>query len=209
MQINNIIFDLGGIIVDIHQNAVLEAFGQLYDVDQSVILEYSKSEAFMNSLSSYERGHINFDKFHRHVNETLDSESEASHFLEAWLKMIGSIPEERLETLRALKENGLSIYLFSNTSPEHITHLKSLYEDFEHHFDACYYSYEIGHRKPDRSGFLYILNENRLKPEETLFVDDMPENIQTARDLAINCLHLEQNRGINKTLFADMIAQDE
>jgi putative hydrolase of the HAD superfamily len=56
-------------------------------------------------------------------------------------------------------------------------------------FEKAYYSYEIGLRKPTKEIFKYILEDSNLDPDETLFIDDSNQNIKTAKELGLNCIH--------------------
>ena len=53
-------------------------------------------------------------------------------------------------------------------------------------FEKTYYSHEMGMRKPDREIFDFVLNDAQIKPEETLFIDDSPQHLATARSLGIH-----------------------
>jgi putative hydrolase of the HAD superfamily len=62
--------------------------------------------------------------------------------------------------------------------------------DFNDHFIKAYYSQYLGLRKPYANSFLAILEEQNLKAEETLFIDDTIKNIEAADALGIKTIHL-------------------
>jgi putative hydrolase of the HAD superfamily len=110
----------------------------------------------------------------------------------------------RIESLAALKRlrGKYKIFLLSNTNSIHYTQFSKIFKTtidekpFNSLFDKAYYSHEIGLRKPDAEAFEYVLNENNLKPEETLFIDDSIQNIEGARRVGMPTIHLENGMKI-------------
>ena len=57
-----------------------------------------------------------------------------------------------------------------------------------------YLSHEIGVRKPNIEAFQFILKQQKLNPNEVLFIDDSPQHIEDAKKLGINTYHLNMVR---------------
>ena len=87
----------------------------------------------------------------------------------------------------------------SNTDSIHINHFKettgdAFYNRFYNCFEKVYFSYDLGKRKPDVEIYNYVINENNLNPEKTLFVDDNLDNIQGAKKTGLQVWHLQKGK---------------
>ncbi|WP_431212912.1 HAD-IA family hydrolase [Puia sp. P3] len=88
------------------------------------------------------------------------------------------------------------LFLFSNTNALHLAALQKTYINafgggsLEDHFEKTYYSHLLGMRKPDKESFEYILRENQLAAEETMFVDDAIVNVEGAEQVGLRGLFL-------------------
>jgi HAD superfamily hydrolase (TIGR01549 family) len=123
----------------------------------------------------------------------------------AWNAMLGDVPEKRLDLLVKAKQN-YSTFLLSNTNELHIDMFEhELYQEhgvknFEDYFDKVYYSCRIGMRKPDKEIFEFVLEQNSLKPEETVFIDDSIQHVQGAGACGINAYLLSPNMEVGDLL---------
>ncbi len=190
-MIENIIFDFGGVFINLDAEAVprgLRNFG--VDFPQPELIALSQQ---------YEKGVINSEAFLRGVNRCIPG-SHTEDIRTIWNQMIADFPEERLEFLKDLKESGqYRMFLLSNTNALHIEQVKQTmgmasYNQFYSCFDSFYLSHEIGMRKPDREIFSFVLDENGLNPAHTLFIDDTEEHTLSASQLGIKTWHLDIKR---------------
>ena len=87
------------------------------------------------------------------------------------------------EVVARVKKTGVKLLLLSNISKYFV----SIKEDFEELslFDTCYFSAEIGLTKPDLKIYQYVLDREKINPEEALFIDDSEKNISGAAALGI------------------------
>ncbi len=113
-----------------------------------------------------------------------------------WNQIIGDYPPNRIELLKTIKPN-YRLFLLSNTNQIHYNFYIQKFKnefgfDFLSLFEETYWSFKIGCRKPDNEPYLHVLNENNLVPEETLFIDDSIQNIETAKNLGIKTVYLDQ-----------------
>lgn len=115
---------------------------------------------------------------------------------EAWDAMLINFPPERIELLKSLKSR-YRTFLLSNTNAIHLKKFGQMYKDtmgggsLEDCFEKAYYSHLIGLRKPNKEAYEFVLNDQGLKPEETLFIDDTFPNIETAAALGIKTLYIK------------------
>lgn len=186
----NIIFDLGGVILNIDFNKTIEAFKALglNKIDRLFGLGHAASY-----FKEYEVGKISDDEFIEKIRESLSETTEKEKIIAAWNAMLLEFPPERVEKLKALKKK-YRTFLFSNTNSIHLRAFSEIFQStypgdkFEDLFEKVYYSHLLEARKPDLKAFRKILNENSLAPEETLFVDDAEVNLEGARAAGMQTL---------------------
>jgi glucose-1-phosphatase len=185
-EIRNILFDLGNVIVDVDIAGTEARFLEMMRDD----LDATTARAQLTRLiDAYETGVLSTSAFVTGILRDARPGVTADDVLEIWRSMIIGIPRYRLAMLEALRDR-YSIIALSNTNTEHVdcihTHLRDQHgiEDFERkYFHAVYYSHQIRRRKPDIAAFQYVIEDALITPEYTLFIDDLAENIHTARSL--------------------------
>jgi epoxide hydrolase-like predicted phosphatase len=191
-EIKNIIFDWGGVITDLHPELTINAFRELGF--QHLSESFSGIEN-QNLFLRFETGKIDEAGFLQELKQYLNPGVTAAQIAEAWSALLGDLPAERWMLLKNLKHD-FRIFLLSNTNSLHISYyfprLEKLYGiyGYNHLFEKVYLSYEMGMRKPDRNIYEFVLKDSGLDPAETLFIDDNPGNIATARALGIRCYQL-------------------
>ncbi len=198
--VKNIIFDLGGVILNIDYNKPVLAFEQLGAKDfESLFTQQNQSEVF----SQLERGEITPAQFRKKLREYLGAEVTDNQIDDAWCTILGDLPSDRIVLLKMLKKMNYRLFLLSNTNSIHIrgfteylnkTYGKNLFENL---FEKVYYSSQIGMRKPTKKIFQHVLRENNLTPEETLFIDDSAQHIETASAMGFKTLLLKEPETIN------------
>ena len=190
--IKNIIFDLGGIFLDIHYQLTKNAFINLGIKNFDELFTQHHANDLFEDL---ETGKISEQKFYQSFRQEANIDLSDEQIKNAWNALLGGFPVERLDWLKKIKHK-YNIYLFSNTNQIHYNAFMKIYEketgenDFNEHFIKAYYSQNIGLRKPYPESFLHILNEQNLVPEQTLFIDDTIKNIEGARAVGLQTLHL-------------------
>ena len=187
-MIRNLIFDFGGVLIDLDMEAVsrgLQNFGLATPGPELVRLS-----------QEYETGQIPTDYFLNEVRRTLPGSRE-DEIRRIWNETVSRFPTERLEFLETLKASGTyRMFLLSNTNPLHVEQARQNmgnrdFQRFRNCFQEFYLSHEIKMRKPEPEIFAFVLNENRLTPEETLFIDDTREHTESASRLGIRTWHLQ------------------
>ena len=192
-KIKNLIFDLGGVIIDINPEAALRAFEKLSSVKNASFPKNFDHEIFLH----YEMGKTDDASFRNALLQAyeLGEEVKAHHLDEAWNIMLLDIPMERIKLLQKLRGK-YQLFLLSNTNVIHIVKVNQILreqtgvDNLSDLFDKIYYSYEMNTRKPEAEIFKQVLDENNLKPEESLFIDDNLDNILGAQKLNIGTLHV-------------------
>lgn len=133
----------------------------------------------------------------QHVPEGVTHEQ----IIAAWNAMLLDFPLQRLQLLQQLRQH-YNLYLLSNTNAIHLEAFNRLLQESRgipslgSFFDKAYYSHLMGHRKPDKESYLMVMEENGLLPEETLFIDDTLPNIEGAKAVGLQTIHLQAPRTI-------------
>jgi FMN phosphatase YigB (HAD superfamily) len=191
--IKNIIFDLGGVILDIDYNLTVKAFDGLGIPNFKE--QYSKMSQ-SNLFDNIETGKISPVEFRDLIREVAQKTISDAEIDTAWNALILHLPQYRIEILKNLQVN-YRLFLLSNTNKIHYDDYSEVIkrengiEGLELLFEKTYLSHEMGLRKPDPEIFQVVLNENNLVPKETLFIDDSPQHIASAKTLGIVAYHLE------------------
>lgn len=200
-QFQNIIFDFGGVIINIDYQATIDAFKQLGIVDFDAL--YSQADQ-SDLFDAIETGRISSQHFINGLLNILPKGISANKVVHAWNAMILDIPTERIEFLIELKKTH-SIYLLSNTNSIHID--KALREwnkvskvAINDVFDHVYLSHEMGLRKPHTTIFKQVCDEQQLKTSDSLFIDDSLQHIQGARKAGLHAHHLLATESIQSVL---------
>jgi len=189
--IRNIIFDLGGVIMNLHPERTLERFKQW-----GLETGETSMKIFQHALNTrFDVGGISAARFRDVIRKGLLQKVSDQEFDDAWNAMLGEIPARRMEAIVAISKE-YNIYLLSNINEIHLITLDQYVADhfqmrrFSDLFIKAYYSNIIQRRKPDQETFAFVLEDSQLKPEETLFIDDLEINIQGAQSLGIQTHHL-------------------
>jgi len=195
-KIKNIIFDLGGVIIDIHFDKTIDAFASLNPVKE----EWIRAQALKNEIFlKHETGKMDDETFIHHLKGYLEVEVSSWGLIRAWNAMLGLIPEQRIEAVLQLKKD-YKTFLISNTNQIHIDDINLTLEkqypkvkNLENLFEKVYYSHKVGKRKPNFDIFEQVVQENGLKIEETLFLDDTLDNIEAAKKFGFPTFHILRN----------------
>ncbi len=193
-NIRNIIFDLGGVIVNIDPQLTANAFAKLSGTDPVDIMALHRHENF---FTDYEKGLIDDRTFRENLREFIGKRVTDEEIDTAWGAILMDIPEKKIVLIEKARQH-CRTFLLSNTNNIHRIKFTGTLKDltgqhFEDYFEKVYYSFRMGKRKPDEDIFLQVLSENNLTAEETLLIDDSFPNIETARKLGMKVLHVERN----------------
>jgi putative hydrolase of the HAD superfamily len=193
----NILFDLGGVILDINIQATLKQFYELGFPAE--LMQYPDSMS-TDVFFKYQTGKLDTDQFRNAIRKSAGVDMSDQVFDEAWNAMLLRIPEERTDLLKRLSER-YPLYLLSNTSSLHVKVFEAMYQktagiSMHEVFTKIYYSHEIGWHKPDREAWEHVIRDAGIRPEETLFLDDNIHNIKASQELGFQAIHIHERTNL-------------
>lgn len=187
MAIKNIIFDMGGVLLDIDRERCVEAFAAIgFPQAEQLLSQFAQ----IGVLGELESGHIAPSDFFDYIRResgrpTLDADIAA-----ALNRFITGMPLYKLQMLRDLRPR-FGIYMLSNTNAVMLPSIQAKYFTrqgltFDDYFDRAFFSFEMGMMKPGEEIFRRMTAEAGFRPEECLFIDDGAANVATAARLGFH-----------------------
>ncbi|GAA4278547.1 HAD family hydrolase [Aquimarina mytili] len=180
-MIKTIIFDFGDVFINLDKTATIR--------ELSLLGKTSNFNEIETVNNQYEIGAITTPDFIRFYQGLYPKASE-KQIINAWNAILLDFPKHRLEFIQNLAKNHeYKLILLSNTNELHINWIKeniTFYNDFKSCFDAFYLSHQIQLRKPESDIFEFVLQQHKIQPHETLFIDDTKENTNGASRLGIH-----------------------
>lgn len=191
--VKNIIFDLGGVILDLSVDHTLESFARLAGIPKQKVVNLFHSSPGFNE---FEKGGMTNADFRDYIRKIYQVNASDQDIDTSWNAMLRGLPVVKLNLLQRLKTT-YTVYLLSNTNDIHLSYINSTLlpavtgeNSLDVYFHKAYYSHRMLKRKPDAEIFEQVLEENRLAPEQTLFFDDNALNIAGAKEVGIQTIHV-------------------
>ncbi len=190
-NIDTIIFDLGGVILNLDPLRTIEAFAKITGLSEEQLMKHSRAPVF----ATYEKGEISSQEFRIGLKDIFKIKMEDSVLEDAWNAMLLDLPLDRLEMIGRLRPK-LKTFVLSNTNEIHIAAFDKIVSKatsgkrIQNYFDTVYYSHKVGMRKPDAEIFEMVVEKNGLVKANTLFIDDTLEHIESAKKLGLHTWHL-------------------
>lgn len=198
-KIHNIIFDLGGIILNIDYHKTEQAFMNLGIINFNELFNQFHANDF---FKNFEKGKISPGEFVKELRNYAPKVPDQD-IIDAWNAMLLDFPPGRVDFLRDLKTR-YRTFLLSNTNAIHHQAFQKIPLNadgsLEECFEKSYYSHEMGLRKPEIEIFRQVIKDNNLLPHETLFVDDTLSNVEAAMVAHINAIFQAPGEKIEELL---------
>ena len=187
MQIRNIIFDWGGVLIDLNTEGCMRAFEQL-GADVKHLLTGTNE---LGVFSAYESGTLDTPGFHEAIRQMIGPPVSDEEIDKAWNTQLKSIPEEKLELLLRLKAR-YNLYLLSNNNSISMRRCREIFSEaglpLEEAFKGLFLSYQMKMLKPSPAIYGSMIASLGLRPEEILFIDDSEANVEAAARAGIKTL---------------------
>ena len=204
MKIKNIIFDFGGVILDIDPQLTINEFINLGLKDPEKLL----TSGFMEDIAAkFERGILTPEVFRAKLRSFLQVDTTDQQLDEAWNALLFDIPSERIAVIEQVKKHYLTL-LLSNSNEIHYDlfvrdlQLRFGYREFDELFHKAYFSFDLHLSKPNPEVYEFVINQHDLDPGKTLFIDDREDNIEVAQQLGFKTYLLQKPERV-RDLFVD------
>lgn len=191
-EYTTIIFDLGGVLINLNRQNCLKAFRELnYDSIDMMLGEYRQKGV----LLALEEGRISPEEWRESIRRCVSVPVTDKQIDDAFNAFLVDIPVEKLRMLRRLKEKYRVVMLSNTNKVMFESKIPELFKidglKMEDYFDKFFLSYEMGMSKPSPEIFIRVAKELGIEPQEALFIDDSLANIETASKLGFQTMHVE------------------
>ncbi len=189
--IDAIIFDLGGVVLNLDPEKTFDVFAQITGLSHSELEKKGENKLF----KQFEKGEISSVKFRNGLNDLFSINIENNVIDDAWNAMLLDLPMDRLNMIGSLQKK-YKTFVLSNTNEIHIEAFDKTVNQvtgghrIQEYFAQVYYSHKVGMRKPDTEIFEMVIAKNNLDSSKTLFIDDTLEHIESASKLGLQTWHL-------------------
>lgn len=186
--LKNIIFDLGGVIINLDHDQAVRSFESIGVEDAAELIDPYEQKGIFQEL---ETGRIGVEEFCDKLREHTGKDLPFEDIKKAWMGFIVDTPQYKLDYIWDLRKQ-YKLYLLSNTNPiiqlewAQTERFTEAGRPINAYFDKLYTSYEIGITKPDRQIFDFMIRDSGIDPAESLFVDDGKKNIEIAEQLGFH-----------------------
>lgn len=201
-QPSAVIFDFGGVLLDLDLDSTAKAFAALGIPDfKRLFTLYHASPVFLD----LEIGKTDPKAFAEGIIREIGHSVSEQEVFDAWNTILGDFRQESLAFVNRLRKT-MPVFLYSNTNIIHYEVFQQKiaettpYAHLNDLFHRAYYSHEMGMRKPHPEGYLHILEQEGLQAADTLFVDDNLDNILGAKSVGLMTHHLQSEERIETAL---------
>lgn len=212
IMIRNIIFDFGGVLMDLDFMLTVKGLTKTLDVD---FKDKEYGHWFLELFKQFEKDAVTEESFLQQLSSRSNKRATTKEMIEAWNAMMIGLRKERFDMLKELKKD-YGVYLLSNSNHIHyramLNMVNEMFGDIDFHgefFHQAYYSQLLKMRKPDKEIFDHICTVNNLKKEETLFIDDLQANIDGAINAGLKAIRHDPKTEITEQFQAYITEANE
>lgn len=208
-KIRNIIFDLGGVLLNINPLLALLEFEKISGIGKDELLKRILNEQI---FEKFDTGAHSPAQFRSELCKIMSRKVTDIEIDQAWNSLLLDFPVPRAELLQQLRKN-YRVFLLSNTNIIHYWHYTQQFYlkygvKMTDLFDRLFLSYEIGIHKPDAGIYTYVLQNANINPSETVFFDDSLANIEAAKLLGIAGIHIKDNNDVTSYFENGILRSD-
>ncbi|MDR2232473.1 MAG: HAD family phosphatase [Tannerella sp.] len=207
-MIKNVVFDMGGVIVEVHREEAIRQFQSIGVADADLLIHANNHKGL---FLAFEDGKIDSETFRQQLSAHAGKEISMEAVEGAWRSIISKPPQYKLDYILELRKS-FKTYLLTNNNPILIRWART--NDFSdagfpitHYFDKLYISYEMKCTKPGRLIFEKMIADSGILPSETLFIEDGILNIQTAKELGFQIFQAVNGEDWRDALTETLYAQ--
>ena len=190
-----IIFDLGNVLIHFDAERSARRFARQANVSFEKVWRH-----FFTSRveKAYTRGEITTQEFFRHARQAFHLQVNFRTFSKLWNDIFWE--NKGIRPLLKNLSRRYPLYLISNTNALHFSHVRRRFPEIFRHFRKAFPSHLVGRRKPDPRIYWRVLKTVKLRPEETVFIDDMPRFVRAAKKIGMKGIRFRSNAQLKKEL---------
>ncbi|OOG39917.1 HAD-IA family hydrolase [Polaromonas sp. A23] len=195
-QVQALLFDLGGVVIDIDFN---RAFEHWQPVSRLSLDEIKAGFQFDAAYQQHERGEITAAQYFTHLSNTLQLQEGHARVAEGWNALFLGEISETLAMIQ-LARGQLPCYAFTNSNTAHQAAWSAMFPAVVQAFDRIFVSSDMGCRKPERKAFDHIARAINVAPQAILFFDDLAENVAGAQAAGLQAVHVRGPEDVRAAL---------
>ena len=195
-KITTIVFDIGGVLLDIHPEKTYQYISDSIDIEIDVV----KNRFPWDAHDEYEKGNLTNKEWFFAFRDSLPQPCclKEIDFWKAWSLLLGK--EKNTVDLLGILSQSHSTWLLSNTNPKHIQDEIEKKYLFPCLVDGAIYSFDARCRKPDKQIYDFLLESSQANPGECIFIDDLIENVNAARLIGMHAIHYRNYKLLSNEL---------
>jgi putative hydrolase of the HAD superfamily len=191
-----LLFDLGGVLVDIDFGRALQFWAQRADIDPTSL---QRRFRFDGAYEDHERGELSSPEYFVLLRSQLEVDLTIEDLAAGWNDIyVGVVPG--MSELLARASRHVPLYALTNTNPTHQAAWSSLFAEELAVFETVFVSSDLGHRKPDPTAYLEVAQRMGTEPHEVLFFDDTPANVDGALAVGMPAVLVESAADVERAL---------
>jgi FMN phosphatase YigB (HAD superfamily) len=180
------LFDIGRVLLDFDFETSLARLLPPGTADPK-----ERLERMIVRKDEFESGAISEDDYIAWAIDVMGTKASPEEFRTAWQQIfVPNLP--MWDSVRRLSGAGHKLILFSNTNAIHCPWVFDEFPEFSM-FDGGVLSFETGYIKPQPEIYQHAVDTHALIPESTLYIDDLPQNIETGRQFGFHCWQYDLN----------------
>ena len=197
-NISTLIFDFGGVLIDLDMNQSILNFKKLgVENVENYLSNFGQSGFFMQ----LEKGKISAEEFRSEIRKMSTNAITDKEIDDAWNAFLVRIPSEKLDIVYQLRKK-FRVIMLSNTNAIHFPYAERTFFSYKNrgideYFDKCYRSYDMKMAKPDAEIFEAILSQEQVAPNQCLLLDDGPKNIEQAQKLGFQTYFVDPKEDLS------------
>lgn len=186
-HINTIIFDFGGVLLNLNKQACVQAFAELGCDITPYVDNYRQKGFFL----LFEEGKISNEEFFARLKQIAGHTCSEEDIKQAYIKFLTDLPQYKLDLILRLHQS-YKVILLSNINKFVFDYCKQKYFETHGHsihdyFHHVFLSYEMGMCKPDERIFHAMIQQAHIEPSRCLYLDDGAANVEMGKRLGFNC----------------------
>jgi putative hydrolase of the HAD superfamily len=195
-KIEGLLFDMGGVVFEIDFERALQTWSNLTRLP----IEEIRSRVSMDqAYEKHERGEIKASEYFSHLRHVLELEANDSEIAVGWNAIYLEEIAETVNYVLAVN-NDMPCFAFTNSNPTHQAFWETAYPRAIESFHQIFVSSDLGLRKPERAAFETISNATGIKLNAMLFFDDTEENVNGARAVGMEAVHVKTHLDVQQAL---------